>query len=271
MNDLERFPSLHVFGERLAELADRDASRTRRLASAELAILGRFVPAARLAAILGAIIALVSGAYAVPPTRAAVSSLYDSTLAHWLSDDVATPGRPAAEQEDLPDWLASEQLLHGKGNLRVLAEANGDQLVVLRQGQNISLGVADFSQTSPVDDLRQELSGQQIRLLAPGRFVPNGRHDLRPIFGLVSGSVTRIQLNYADRTSPAIQDHLKGAFGLTIETNRRPLSLTAYDAAGRLIARKTFVPHSRHATSAADLVGDFRYCATAAGCPAWSR
>jgi hypothetical protein len=213
---------------------------------------------------------LIGGAYAVPATRAAVDSLYDSTLAHWLSgDEAAAPGRAAVAGEELPDWLASEQALHGKGDARVLAEAGGDQLVALRQGQKISLGVADFSETSSVDDLRQKLAGQQIRLLAPGRFVPNGRHDLRPIFGLVSASVTRIQLNYADGRSPATQDHLEGAFGLTIHTNRRPLSLTGYDETGRLVARKTFVRDPRRATSAGDMVGDFRYCPTVAGCPPW--
>jgi hypothetical protein len=273
MNDLERLPSLQGFGEQLDELADRDAGRARRRAVPDLgrpAIPGRLVPVVRCAAALGAVMVLIGGAYAVPVTRAAVDSLYDSTLAHWLSgDEAAAPGRPAAAGEDLPDWLASEQALHGNGDTRVLAEADGDQLVALRQGQSISLGVAGFSQTSSVDDLRRELAGQQIRLLAPGRFVPNGHHDLRPIFGLVSASVTRIQLDYADGTTPATQDHLEGAFGLTIQTNRRPLSLTGYDEKGRLVARKTFLPDPRHATSASDLVGDFRYCPTVAGCPPW--
>jgi hypothetical protein len=275
MSELERFGSLRAFGEQLDGLADRDAGRARRLALAGLArpaIPGRLVPAVRLAAALGAVTALIGGAYAVPPTRAGVDSLYDSTLAHWLSgDEAAAPGRPAVAGEDLPDWLASEQALHGEGDTRVLAEANGDQLVALRQGQNISLGVAGFSQTSTVDDLRQQLVGQQIRLLAPGRFVPDGRHDLRSIFGLVSAPVTRIQLNYADGTSPATQDHLKGAFGFTIQTNRRPLSLTGYDETGRLIARKTFVPDARHLTAATDLIGDFRYCPAVAGCPPWPK
>jgi hypothetical protein len=273
MNDLETFPSLQRFGEQLDELADGDATRARRFTIPRLArpgIPGRLAPVVRFAAALGVMTALIAGTYAVPTTRAAVGDLYDSTLAHWFSGEEPTPpGRPAVAGEDLPDWLASEQALHGEGDARVLAEADGDELVALRQGERISLGVAGFSQTTSVDELRKELSGQRIRLLAPGKFVPNGRHDLRPIFGLVSASLTRIQLNYADGTIPASQDHLNGAFGFTIQTNRRASSLTGYDAAGRLIARKPFIADPRDATAVNDQVGDFRYCPDVAGCLPW--
>jgi hypothetical protein len=275
MNNLEEFPSLQRFGEQLDELADRDATPARSFAvprRARPGIAGRLAPARRFAAALGAVTALIGGAYAAPPTRAAVDSLYDSTLARWFSgQDPAAPGRPAAAGEDLPDWLASEQALHGAGDARVLAQADGDELVALRQGERITLGVAGFSQTASVDDLRKELSGQQIRLLAPGRFVANGRHDLRPIFGLVAASVTRIQFNYADGTPPASEEHLNGAFGFTIQANRRPSSLTGYDHSGHLIARKSFIADPREATSANDLIGDFRYCPDAAGCPPWPK
>jgi hypothetical protein len=273
MNHLDELPSLQRFGEQLDELAARDAGPARRFAVQRLArrgARGRLAPAVRFAAVLGAMTALIAGAYAVPATRAAVGDLYDSTLAHWFSGEGSTaPGRPAVAGEELPDWLASEQALHGAGDARVLAEADGDELVALRQGERVTLGVAGFSQTTSVDDLRKELSGQRIRLLAPGRFVPNGRHDLRPIFGLVSASVTRIQLDYVDGTTPAAQDHLDGAFGFTIQANRRPSSLTGYDETGRLVARKTFVADPRDATSVNDLAGDFRYCTGVAGCPPW--
>lgn len=266
MNELERYPSLHAFGEQLDELADRDSAHARR----RLVLRGRFAPAARFGVALGAMAVLLGGAYAAPPTRAAVESLYEGTLARWLTgDEAAAPGQPVSPGDDVPDWLESETARYGEGDPRVLAEANGEQLVALRQGKNITLGVADFSQTSSIDDLRQELAGQRIRLLAPGSFVDNGRHDRRPIFGLTSDRVTRVQLNYADGSAPAAQDHVNGAFGFTIQTNRRPLSLAGYDKSGRLVALKTFIPDARHATTAADLVGDFRYCPAASGCPPW--
>jgi hypothetical protein len=214
MNHLDEFPSLQRFGEQLDELAARDAGRARRFAVQRLArrgVPGRLAPAVRFAAVLGAMTALIAGAYAVPATRAAVGDLYDSTLAHWFSGEGSTaPGRPAVAGEDLPDWLASEQALHGAGDARC-----------------------------------------------------------GPIFGLVSASVTRIQLDYVDGTTPASQDHLDGAFGLTIQANRRPSSLTGYDETGRLVARKTFIADPRHASSVNDLAGDFGYCTGVAGCPPW--
>jgi hypothetical protein len=83
--------------------------------------------------------------------------------------------------------------------------------------------------------------------------------------------LTRIQLNYADGTTPASQDHLNGAFGFTIQTNRRPSSLTGYDETGHLIARKSFIADPRDGSSVNDLVGDFRYCPGVAGCPPWPK
>ncbi|MCW3024545.1 MAG: hypothetical protein JWR30_3867 [Conexibacter sp.] len=68
---------------------------------------------------------------------------------------------------------------------------------------------------------------------------------------------------------PRSQDHLDGAFGFRIRTNRRPSSLTGYDETGRLVARKTFIADPRDATSVNDLAGDFGYCTGVAGCPPW--
>jgi hypothetical protein len=266
MTDLDHLPSMVAFGERLDALAERDAKRRRRIALPSIAR-----PAVRTAVAFGAAAVLLGGAYAAPPTRAAVDSLYDNTLGHWVSgDDSASPGRPAAAGEELPDWLASEQSLHGGGTARVLAEAGGDKLVVLRQGDRVTLGVAAFSETGTVRDLRQQLGDRPIKFLAPGRFTDD-RHDRRPIFGLASTAITRVQLDYADGTPPVSEDGVRGAFGLTIQTEHRPQSLSGFDASGRLVARQTFVPDVHGASSPADVVGDFRYCPTVAGCPAWPK
>lgn len=265
MTDLDALPSLRAFGERLDELAERDAARGRRLA---LPSLPR--PVVRVAVAAGVVVVLAGGAYAAPPTRAAVDSLYDSTLGQWISgDDVASPGRLAVEGEDLPDWLASEQSMHGAGDTRVLAQAGGDKLVALRQGDRITLGVAAFSETGSVEDLRRQLGSGQVKFLAPGRFVDDGRHDRRPIFGLAATSVTRVQLDYADGTAPAVEEGVRSAFGLTIQTEHRPLSLSGFDATGRLVARQTFIRDAHDATSPDDVIGDFRYCPSISGCPAW--
>jgi hypothetical protein len=76
----------------------------------------------------------------------------------------------------------------------------------------------------------------------------------------VAGSVKRIQFNYADGRRPVSQARLDGAFGLVIEANRRPSSLTGYDKTGHLIARFDL----------SNPTLGFRYC-TARGCPPWRK
>jgi hypothetical protein len=275
MNELDDFPSLQTFGEQLDELAERDAYRSMRPAPSRRWARrwrGSWPPAhlaARLALALGVIVAVAGGAYAVPVTRAAVDDV-SGTLSSWFSgDETAAPGRPVSAREDVPSWVATED-----GEKRVLAQAGGEKLVAIRQGDKLTLALAGFGETDSVDGWRRRFAGQRITLVAPGRFLPNGRHDLRPLFGLLSSTVTRIHFNYADDGPPVSEDHLAGAFGIVIETNRRPSSVTAYDQAGNLVARLDFTadPHDLVPGKAGPVLGDFRYCPDAArGCPPWPK
>jgi hypothetical protein len=274
MNQLDRFPSLQKFGEQLDERAERDTHR--RVGSAH-GLLGRLWPgmrddmhlAARLVLALGVIVAVAGGIYAAPVTRAAVDDVY-GTLSGWISgDETAAPGRPVSAGEGVPPWVAAEG-----GEKRVLAQAGGETLIAIRQGDKLTLALAGFAETDTVDGWRRQFAGQRIKLVGPGRFLPNGRHDQRPLFGLVSSTVTRIQFNYADDRPPVAKDHLTGAFGIVIETNRRPSSLTGYDQAGNPVARADFTadPHDLVPGKAGQILGDFRYCPDAAhGCPPWPK
>jgi hypothetical protein len=275
MNQLDRFPSLQTFGEQLDALAESDTYRRTRPAAARR--WARLWPgsrpsvhlAARLALSLGVIVAVAGGAYAVPVTRAAVDDVY-GTLSSWISgDETAAPGRPVSAGEDVPSWVAAED-----GEKRVLAQAAGEKLVAIRQGDELTLALAGFGETDTVDGWRRQFAGQRIRLVGPGRFLPNGRHDLRSLFGLVSSTVTRIQFNYADDGAPVAEAHLTGAFGIVIEANRRPSSLTGYDQAGNLVARLHFTadPHDLVPGKPGQVLADFRYCPDAAhGCPPWAK
>jgi len=253
MNELERFPSLQAFGQRLDEVAARDARR-------------HPAPAARFAVAVALAAAIAGGTYAVPATRAAVDDVY-SGVADWISgDDAAAPGRAVGAGEDVPAWVRAED-----GEKRVLAEAGGEKLVAIRQGDKLTLALAGFGTSDTIDGWRKSLSGQRIMLVGPGRFIPNGRHDRRPLFGLVSASVRRISFNYADAGPSSVsKDHLAGAFGITIDTNRRPNSLTGYDAAGHLVARLNLVTDP-HDLVAGDTLGDFRYCPAQHGAAAVAR
>jgi hypothetical protein len=196
----------------------------------------RITTAARFAAAVGVAVTIAGATYAVPATRAAVDDIY-SAFSDWVAGDAGSaPGRAVAVGEGAPPWVAAED-----GEKRLLAAAGGEKLVAIRQ------------------------------LVGPGRFIPNGRHDLRPLFGLVSASIKRIRFNYADGGPAVSEDALAGAFGMTIETNRRASSLTGYDQAGRLVARLDLIADPRD-LGPGQTLGDFRYCPDAArGCPPWRK
>jgi hypothetical protein len=221
----------------------------------------RFPRFATVAPTVVAVAVAIAGAtYAVPVTRAAVDDVYGA-LSDWVSGDAGSaPGRPVTAAEDVPSWVATES-----GEKRVLAQADGQKLFAIRQGDKLTFALANYGTTATIDDWRKSIEGRRIVTIGPGDFVPNGRHDLRPLFGLVAGSVKRIQFNYADGGPPVSQAGLDGAFALTIETNRRPNSLTGYDQDNHLIARldlSTIPPYGV----------DFRYCPDVVrGCPPWPR
>jgi hypothetical protein len=256
MNELDRLASLQAFGRQLDELADRDA---RRRAPRSHGALARFATAVALVA------AIAGGAYAVPATRAAVDDVYGA-FSDWVSgDEGAAPGRAVAPGEDVPSWVAAED-----GEKRVLAQAGGEKLIAIRQGDKLTLALAAFGESDSIEGWRKWFSGRRIRLVGPGgHFIPNGRHDRRPLFGLVSASVKRIRFNYADGGRPVSEDNLAGAFGIVIETDRRPSSLTGYDQAGGLVARLDFVADP-HDLAPGRTLGDFRYC-PARGCLPWRK
>jgi hypothetical protein len=248
---------------RLQAEIDRELRRGR-VRRARFGSPARLPSAARFAAAAGVAVTIAGGTYAVPATRAAVDDVYGA-LSDWVSGDAGSaPGRPVTAADDVPSWVATES-----GEKRVLAEAGGEKLVAIRQGDKLTLALAGFGETGTVDDWRKSVSGQRIRLVGPGRFIPNGRHDRRPLFGLVSASVKRVRFNYADGGPSVSAAGLAGAFGITIETNRRPRSLTGYDDAGHLVARLDLIADP-HDLVPGQSLGDFRYCPDAArGCPPW--
>jgi hypothetical protein len=236
--------------------------RGRRARRSRWGSTARFRTAARFAAAIGAAITIAGGAYAVPATRAAVDDVYGA-LSNWVSGDAGSaPGRPVVSTEDVPSWVATEN-----GQKRVLAAADGQKLFAIRQGDKVTFALADFGTTATIEGWRTSIDGQKIVQIGPGQFLPNGRHDLRPLFGLVAASVKRIQFNYADGGPPVSQAGLDGAFAVTIEAGRRPGSLTGYDETDHLIARVAYSSDPRMPGYA-----DFRYCPGAAGgCPPWAK
>jgi hypothetical protein len=255
MSELDRFPSLLTFGQRLDGLAERDARRRTRGS------------VTRFAVAVGVVLAVAGGTYAVPVTRAGVDDVY-SAFSGWFSgDEGAAPGHPVGAGDDVPAWVAAAD-----GEKRVLAQADGQTLTAIRQGDKLTLALAGFAESDTIDGWGRQLSGQRLQIVGPGEFVADGRHDLRPLFGLVSASVRRVAFNYADGGPPVVADGLAGAFAITIQTNRHPISLTAYDDTGHRVARIDFIadPHDLVPGRAGQTLGDFRYC-PATGCSPWAK
>lgn len=245
MTDLQQqFPSLDAFGRQLDARAERDTRHTR--------------PRRRRMRVGAAIcaLALAGGATtAVPATRAAVADAL-SALSGWVAgDEGAAPGRPVQAGERVPPWVAAEE-----GEKRVLAAAGGEKLVAIRDGERVTLALADYATSGTVQSLRRSLGDAHLMFVGPGRFI-DARHDRRPLFGLVSGDVARVRFDYLDGGRPAVRTGLHGAFGVVIDTRRRPRALTAYDRSGRQIGTLDLTgPHG----------ADFRFC-PATGCLPWRR
>ena len=84
----------------------------------------------RLAAGLSAIALLGAGAYATPPTRAALEDLADTFTAWVAGDSADAPGRSLAPGEQAPAYFHAR---HYEGDARVIAEADGYKLYAILQ------------------------------------------------------------------------------------------------------------------------------------------
>jgi len=207
--------------------------------------------------VVAGVLAVAAGTYAVPATRAAVDDVYGA-LADWIAPgNRAAPGRAVDPGEALPDWVTAED-----GEKRVLAEAAGEKLIAIRRGDRITFALNNYGLSGTIEDLRASLEGQKIVVIGPGDWVADGRHDLRPLFGVLTSSVKRIRFDYADGGTPISRSGLDGAFALVVESNRRPGSLTGYDQDGKPIARVDLMSAG----------GDYRYCpGVGPVCEPWPR
>jgi hypothetical protein len=211
-------------------------------------------PRRRLMAALIAAVALV-GVCATPPTRAALDDIYTS-FAPWLrdGDDARAPGRALTVERQIPGWLRQQP-----GQKRELADVGGVKLIASRgPGDTFTLAIGDsFGRSSTLDDWREFLGPHAVSLVGPGDHAPNEPFDSRgrrPLFGIASASVAKVELRY--EFGPSISDDdVDGGFGLLVDATRRLRVLVAYDDQGRQLER-------RDMTSV-----DLRICKEVRGCP----
>lgn len=161
-------------------------------------------------------------AVAVPPSRAEMADALRAVL-HGGS----LPGR-AIPTAQLPEWLRQIRFAED-GQPRVVAEADGEQMLVYRQASGTlcfefgDVGICDWTE----EDL---FADQPVALFGP---TLQGESDHFRLWGLTLASVAHVELTFAD--GPPVRVRSDGAFGIAIDPTRMPKTLVAYDRGGRVV------------------------------------
>lgn len=196
-------------------------------------------PIRALAVALSALVLLGAGAYAVPPTRAAIDDL-TSTFAGWVaSDEGAAPGRALRPDDDVPDWVTDTD------NVRVIAEAAGVKLYVTREeteerGTQLNFWLGEgLGMGDSIEGWRDRFDEHAVVVLGPALFGPQDVLDEQgryPLLGVTARSVERLELRYREGP-PLITTGVDGGFVMIADAWRRHRELIGYDAAGRELER----------------------------------
>ena len=194
---------------------------------------------------LAAFALVVSGLYAVPVTRAAITGAAGA-FAEWVSGDSAgAPGRPLGVGEQAPSYFYDH---HFAKEPRVIAEAGGYKLFAYI-GPSGGLGF-DLGETGVGMGFEsaKELGENALFVLGPGvmRNAGDRQHPARqfadpqghvPLFGIAARAVTSIELTY-DSGPPLHVDGVAGGFVLLVQPTRGPHEVLALDAQGNVIERQ---------------------------------
>ena len=188
-------------------------------------------PRHALAVAFASVVLLGGGAYAVPPTRAAIEDIA-SSFAGWVADDDEdAPGRALRPEDDAPNWVS-------EGGGRVIAETAGVKLYVTRaetdeHGTLLSFSLGNgVGLSGSIEDWRERFQVHAAVVLGPAPFGPQDFIDERgrfPLMGVTAGSVTRVELRY-DEGPPDSAAGIDGGFVLIADASRPLRELVAYDA-----------------------------------------
>jgi hypothetical protein len=226
-------PRIQLLDDLGAEFARVAAEHERRPRRARLRSYTA-TPIRALAVAIGVLVLLGAGAYAVPPTRAAIDDL-TSRFAGWLgSDEGPAPGRALRPDDDVPDWVTDTD------DVRVIAEASGVKLYATRDGGQLNFWLGEgIGMGDSIEGWRERFDDHAVVVLGPTSF---GRRDVLdergryPLLGLTARSVERVELRYHEGP-PLVATGLDGGFVLIADAWRRHRELVAYDERGREVER----------------------------------
>jgi hypothetical protein len=177
-------------------------------------------------AALTATIVIGGTAYAIGPVRGALG-----TFAPWIDNDAPPPGQAVDHAPGWPNVTSP----------RVIAEAGGVRLIVAREGKDrLAIALGDtVGESGTIKSFQEMFSDHDVVVLGPGSIKLDQTFDdqwRRPLFGITSKLVTRVELTYASGP-PTVADGLQGGFVLLADAMRPLRELIAYDAAGRELER----------------------------------
>lgn len=192
---------------------------------------------------LAALALLAGGAYAVPPTRAAIDNVVGNvagTFDGWLGGDSAqAPGRPLGASDQAPDYFHEDgQWSENVHDPRVIAEAGGYKLYAYLSPSgviNFDLGDTGFGMGF---DKVSEFNDQAVFVLGPGSMRYADAQGHVPLFGVTARSVTSVELTY-ESGSPLRVDGIDGGFVLLAEPRRGPREVLALDADGNVVGQSS--------------------------------
>jgi hypothetical protein len=193
------------------------------------------------------VLALMATAYAVPATRAAIDDLVGS-VADWAGGERgAAPGRPLGPNEDAAAYLRDPR--YGS-DPRVIAEAGGYKLVVVREGDgkvgfdlgNTGVGIGALEPS--------DFKGHAVHVLGPGAMPHADKHGHVPLFGITARSVKSVELRYASGPSQRVGG-IDGGFVLLVNPRRDATEVVGFDVQGNELEHASL--HTRGGQKGVDI------------------
>lgn len=189
----------------------------------------------RIVAIAFTSLLLASGTvFAIPQTRDAILGAFGDIGRFVTGGDPPGTAVPRGERLGELNWFEGGSPDSGS----VIARSGDVRLVAFR---NTTTGYACFGYGLSIEECRpdgdwvDQLS-QSVVLLRGPTPQPDSVGRL-PLFGFVSDSVTRVELEYADGSSDRPTD-VKHGFVVMGDPARVPHTLVAFDAAGDVVSRQ---------------------------------
>jgi hypothetical protein len=173
-----------------------------------------------LAAVAAAVV-LTGGAFAVPVTRAAIVSAFDSLFGDGGGQGTRLSGN------EIPAWIEPDAT-----DVRTIAGTGSGRLIAYREGGAYCVAYGDA--VGECSSREQWLSTfAEHRAVLRG---PTGAQDAeqRTLYGLSTREVASVRMSY-ESGPPSVSDARAGGFAIAADMSRTPRELALLDANGGVL------------------------------------